>query len=117
MSNDLNSRSSELICWLTADCVTLLIWAALVKLSVSAKSQNTFRLSICISPLNTQWNLVRQLMFVRECENVLDFGQQFLAGKRLLQVACVVIMIVRRPHKPAGAYHPRLGREAINLFR
>jgi hypothetical protein len=40
--------SSELICWLTADCVTLLICAALVKLSVSAKSQNTLRLSICM---------------------------------------------------------------------
>src|SRR5205823_575186 len=35
--------------WLMADCVTLLIWAALVKLSVSAKSQNIFKLSICIS--------------------------------------------------------------------
>jgi len=49
----LNSRSSELICWLTADCVTLLICAAFVKLSVSAKSQNTFRLSICIRTRNT----------------------------------------------------------------
>src|SRR5687767_9792894 len=48
MSSDLNCRSNELICWLTADCVTLLICAARVKLSVSAKSQNIFRLSICM---------------------------------------------------------------------
>src|SRR5947207_8428968 len=48
MSKDLNRRSSELICWLTADWVTPLICAALVKLSVSARSQKTFRLSICI---------------------------------------------------------------------
>src|SRR6185369_4923143 len=52
MSSDLNCRSSELICWLTADWVTPLIWADLVKLSVSAKSQKTFRLSICIRALN-----------------------------------------------------------------
>ena len=45
----LELRSSELICWLTADWVTLLICAALVKLSVSARSQKTLRLSICIS--------------------------------------------------------------------
>jgi len=44
MSSDLNWRSSALICWLTADCVTLLTWAALVKLSVSVRSQNTFKL-------------------------------------------------------------------------
>jgi hypothetical protein len=49
MSSDLKMRSSELICWLTADWVTLLICAALVKLSVSARSQKTLRLSICIS--------------------------------------------------------------------
>src|SRR5208337_976065 len=54
MSSDLNVRSSELICWLTADCVTLLIWAALVKLSVSAKSQNTFKLSTCIRLLKPE---------------------------------------------------------------
>src|ERR1035437_8156008 len=52
MRSDLNSRSSELICWLTADWVTPLIWAALVKLCVSARSQKTFKLSICISGLN-----------------------------------------------------------------
>src|SRR5258708_27241482 len=48
MSSDLKVRSSALICWLTADCVTLLICAALVKLSVSARSQKTLRLSICM---------------------------------------------------------------------
>src|SRR6185503_17331771 len=41
-------RSRELICWLTADWVTELICAAFVKLSDSARSQNTFRLSICM---------------------------------------------------------------------
>jgi len=39
MSSDLKLRSNALICWLTADWVTLLICAALVKLSVSARSQ------------------------------------------------------------------------------
>src|SRR5580698_3489572 len=48
MSSDLKVRSSELICWLTADWVTWLICAALVKLSVSTRSQKTFKLSICI---------------------------------------------------------------------
>src|SRR5258706_13404013 len=48
MSRDLNCRSRELICWLTADWVMLLICAVLVKLSVSAKSQNTFNVSICM---------------------------------------------------------------------
>src|SRR5437867_10678031 len=51
MSSDLKMRSNELICWLTADWVTSLICAALVKLSDSAKSQKTFKLSICISGL------------------------------------------------------------------
>src|SRR5439155_11571040 len=48
ISSVLNCRSSELICWLTADWVMLLICAVLVKLSVSAKSQNTFNVSICM---------------------------------------------------------------------
>ena len=49
ISSELNRRSSALMVWLTADWVTLLICAALVKLLVSAKSQNTFKLSICIA--------------------------------------------------------------------
>jgi len=57
--------SSEfvLICWLTADWVTPLIWAALVKLSLSAKSMKTLRLSICIRTRNTILVPVSQLMF------------------------------------------------------
>ncbi|MEJ0090454.1 MAG: hypothetical protein WDM80_12020 [Limisphaerales bacterium] len=45
----LEVRSSAVICWETADCVTPLICAALVKLSVSVKSQNIFKLSICMN--------------------------------------------------------------------
>src|SRR5690242_15887001 len=77
MSRDLNSRSSELICWLTADWVTPLIWAALVKLSVSAKSQNTFRLSICISRIKQQFHLFVNTQICRQDPPC--FGQQFHA--------------------------------------
>src|SRR2546423_10669673 len=54
MRSDLNCRSSELICWLTADWVTWLICAALVKLSVSARSQKTLRLSICMGEFKSK---------------------------------------------------------------
>src|SRR5690242_18516626 len=74
MSSDLKILSKELICWLTADWVTPLICAALVKLSLSAKSQKTFRLSICIREMNTKSEANSQLMFlastsdsVRDC--------------------------------------------------
>src|ERR1035438_3818286 len=77
MSSDLNSRSSELICWLTADWVTPLICAALVKLSVSARSQNTFKLSICISSIKQQIHL---FVNTQICNNDLPhFGRQFHA--------------------------------------
>src|ERR1041385_7835312 len=66
MRRDLNCRSSELICWLTADWVTSLIWAALVKLSVSARSQKTLRDSICIRRWNTREGYFSQLMFRQE---------------------------------------------------
>src|ERR1019366_8372881 len=64
ISSDLKRRSSELICWLTADWVTQLTCAALVKLSVSARSQKTFKLSICISQLHTEFSITSQLMFI-----------------------------------------------------
>src|ERR1035437_3346747 len=84
MSSDLNSRSSELICWLTADWVTPLICAALVKLSVSARSQNTFKLSICISWIKPQINL---FVNTQICDfDLLQFGQQLRAGERFLQI-------------------------------
>src|SRR6185369_9844600 len=44
--------SSALTVWLTADWVTLLIWAALVKLLVSLRSQKTFNDSNCMSALD-----------------------------------------------------------------
>ena len=52
MSRALKFFSSALMAWLTADWLTPLIWAAWVKLSVSARSQNTFRLSNCMAGLN-----------------------------------------------------------------
>src|ERR1017187_1792819 len=100
MRSDLNSRSSELICWLTADWVTPLIWAALVKLSVSAKSQNTFRLSICIS-----WIKPQIYLFVnnRNCGHGLPhFGQQFHAREGLPQIRRARLF-VRRQHVAARA--------------
>src|SRR6266436_1866107 len=53
-SSDWNWRSSALMVWLTADWVTLLISAVLVKLSVSFKSQNTFKASSCINGVNSK---------------------------------------------------------------
>src|ERR1051325_9729043 len=79
ISRDLNWRSNELICWLTADCVTWLICAALVKLSVSARSQKTFRLSICISMVHMRTEPASQLMFFGKC--AFDFNQQLLDRK------------------------------------
>src|SRR5437868_13498964 len=81
--SDLNWRSSELICWLTADCVTLLICAALVKLSVSARSQNTLRLSICTKQLNRKENSASTGRW-DAAEHELHFHQQFLRGEGLL---------------------------------
>src|SRR5208282_5423592 len=52
MRSELKCFSNELIAWLTADWLTPLICAALVKLSVSARSQKTLRLSKCIMALN-----------------------------------------------------------------
>ena len=54
--------SSELICWLTADCVIWLIRAALVKLRLSARSQKTRKLSICISPVKLKTRLSQTLL-------------------------------------------------------
>src|SRR5207244_2464720 len=42
---------------------TLLIWAALVKLSVSARSQKTLRLSICIRTMNIKFASCSQTDF------------------------------------------------------
>src|SRR5438876_12122239 len=93
MSSDLKVFSSELTCWLTADWVTWLICAAFVKLSVSAKSQKTLRLSICISRTNTPGDPARQgiLIIARHLVLLLltrigrDFderrGQQLAHGK------------------------------------
>src|SRR5215813_4703627 len=44
--------SSARSCWLTADCVMKFCEAATEKLPVSTTSQNTFRVSICITPAN-----------------------------------------------------------------
>src|SRR6185436_15962312 len=83
MSSDLNRRSRELICWLTADWVTPLIWADLVKLSVSAKSQKTFRLSICIRALNRKPAAASTGRW--RVEGLFDPPEQLLGGERLLQ--------------------------------
>src|SRR3954471_20215139 len=94
MSSDLNCRSRELICWLTADCVTLLICAALVKLSVSARSQNTLRLSICTKQLNRKENSASTGRW-DAAEHELHFHQQFLRGERLLQVGRFLVATAR----------------------
>jgi hypothetical protein len=44
--------------------VTPFTCAALVKLSVSAKSQKTFKLSICISQTHIEFLITCQLMFI-----------------------------------------------------
>src|SRR6185436_12347064 len=90
MSRDLNWRSSELICWLTADWVTPLIWAALVKLSVSARSQKTLRLSICTRGLNRNPRRASTGGCFRR-EDVFDLHQQFLGRERFLQISGLLV--------------------------
>src|ERR1035438_7816006 len=94
MRSDLNSRSSELICWLTADWVTPLICAALVKLSVSARSQNTFKLSICISWIKSQINLSVNTQICGD--DLFHFGQQFHAREGLPQIGHVRLLVHQR---------------------
>src|SRR5215510_2715971 len=104
MSKDLKTRSRELICWLTADWVTWLICAALVKLSVSAKSQKTFRLSICIRPLNIQIPLISQLMFcsMHGNEYTFSFGTRDLRFQDLRLSALFSVSILEPPYKLAN---------------
>src|SRR5580693_464955 len=95
MRRDLNWRSSELICWLTADCVILLIWAALVKLSLSARSQKILRLSICIRQVNLPSTPdASQHRGSLRGQGLFDLEKQILAGERLLQIAGVVLFLV-----------------------
>src|SRR2546427_5234859 len=103
ISSDLNWRSNELICWLTADWVTWLICAALVKLSVSARSQKTFRLSICMAALKakSQKASTSAASRLRQRNNVFDFAQQVVARERLAQIILVLGVIARRPQVPA----------------
>ena len=84
--SDLNWRSSELICWLTADWVMELICAARVKLSVSARSQQIFRLSICMVGKRVGKLLEDRSGLGSGRERLFHFAQQVLAGKRFLQV-------------------------------
>src|ERR1044072_6736874 len=102
MRRDLKIRSSELICWLTADWVTPLICAALVKLSVSARSQKTFRLSICIWKIEYA-NKAAQSTDVgsRMGDHLFHLHEQFLAGERLLQIHRII--------RPASGRHVAAG--------
>src|SRR3954462_12350136 len=91
MSRDLNTLSREEICWRTADCVTPLICAALVKLSVSARSQNTLRLSICIEPIQPYGaGSVNHRRLRRE--QLLDARKQLLARERLLEIRGLILL-------------------------
>src|SRR6185369_93279 len=96
MSRDLNCRSKELICWLTADWVTWLMWAALVKLSVSARSQNTFKLSICMGSCG---RVMGALGHFHRAESLLDFAQQLLRRKRLLQIIQIILLLRNTNHR------------------
>src|SRR6516162_9388165 len=114
MSSDLKMRSSELICWLTADCVTLLICAALVKLSVSARSQKTFKLSICIRQVKQNWK--KQSTGLAGRQRQLDFAQQFGAREGLLQVAGAALLVFRQ-HVATGGHHGQSGQGLVDALR
>src|SRR6059036_959356 len=96
MSRDLNCRSNELICWLTADWVTWLMWAALVKLSVSARSQNTFKLSICMGESLLSF---AALGHFHRTEGFLDFAQQLLGRERFLQIIQIILLLGRADYR------------------
>jgi hypothetical protein len=125
ISRDLNWRSRELICWLTADWVTLLIWAALVKLSVSARSQKTLKLSICIPSLNAKNRIMstyvpnkldkRDYKVLLLRQHLFDFAQQVLGGERLLQIS-LLLLRVGRTDVPAGPNNARVRRGAQDVL-
>src|SRR6266566_2675000 len=121
ISSDLNWRSNELICWLTADWVTWLICAALVKLSVSARSQKTFRLSICMAALKAKsreasTRVASCLSCLRQRKNVFDFAQQVVARERLAQIILVLGVIARGAQVAAGAQNRHSRRHPANVI-
>src|SRR5947207_1744576 len=118
MSKDLNRRSSELICWLTADWVTWLICAALVKLSVSARSQKTFRLSICMVALKAKSReaLTSAVSGLAQRKHAFDSPQQVLAGEWLAQIILVLGIFGRRPQVTAGAQNRHSRRHPANVI-
>src|SRR5437667_3564954 len=118
ISSDLNWRSNELICWLTADWVTWLICAALVKLSVSDRSQKTFRLSICMDALKAKSREASTggVASLRQGNHAFDFPQQILAGERLAQIILVLGVFARRPQITAGAQNGHRRRHPANVI-
>src|SRR2546427_10369668 len=118
ISSDLNWRSNELICWLTADWVTWLICAALVKLSVSARSQKTFRLSICMAALKEKSReaSTRAVSRLRQRKHPFDSTQQILAGEGLAQIILVFGVFARRPQVTAGAEYRHSRRHPANVI-